>query len=79
MPAMEQPDAGPPPDLDSVPGGAAPRYMPPMRRRPPSPGEPTPAQARLIARAGLVLTLALAVAGLAGVVWAILAAAGVAH
>jgi hypothetical protein len=68
--------ADPPPDED-VPGAAAPRYMPPMRRPPRSPGEPTPAQARAVARAGLVLTLVLAAVGLAGVAWAVLAAVGV--
>ena len=70
--------AGPPLDED-VPGAAAPRYMPPMRCRPPSPGEPTPAQARAVARAGLVLTLVLAAIGLAGVVWGFLALVGVVH
>jgi hypothetical protein len=63
-------------DPDDVRGAAAPRYMPPLRRRPPAVGEPTAAQARAVARAGLVLTLLLAAVGLAGVVWAILAAIG---
>ena len=59
---------------DDVPGGAVPRYMPPMRRRPPAVGQPTPAQARAVATAGLVLTLVLAGLGALGVVWAVLAA-----
>lgn len=66
------------PEIDEdAPGAVAPRYMPPMRRLPRSPGEPTPAQARLIARAGLVLTLVLAAVGLAGVLWGLLALVGV--
>lgn len=74
-------DAGPhpgdvPPDPDR-PGGAAPRQFPPMRRRPAPAGAPTPAQARFVARAGLVLTLLLAAAGIAGVLWAVLAAVGI--
>jgi hypothetical protein len=63
-------------DPDEVRGAAAPRYMPPMRRRPPAVREPTPAQARAVARAGLVLTLLLAAAGLAGLVWGVLAVIG---
>ena len=68
-----------PPIDEDLPGAVAPRYMPPMRRRPPSAGEPTPAQARAVARAGLVLTLVLGAVGLAGVVWGLLALVGVVH
>src|SRR5207244_3850263 len=78
MRGMEEPGvprAGPV-DPDEVPGAAAPRHMPPMRRRPPAPGEPTPRQASAVATAGLVLTVLLAAVGLAGVVWAVLRAGG---
>ncbi|HET9051201.1 MAG TPA: hypothetical protein VFO60_05820 [Candidatus Dormibacteraeota bacterium] len=67
-----------PPDPDE-PGGAAPRELPPMPAPPPPARPLTPRQARLVARAGLVLTLLLAVAGMAGVVWATLAVAGIAR
>lgn len=55
---------------DDVPGAAAPRVMPPMRRRPPAPGDPTPRQARVVAVVGAVLTVLLAAAGLVGLLWA---------